>query len=302
MTPAGFAQRLFGSLVRDPVKTGGTVWFFRRDRIAVTSLVALTVICASALFAPFLTRHPNQGRGEPNIVERFQAPSQSHPFGTDQLGRDVYARVLFGGRSSLLSAFAVVILAAGFGTVMGAVAGFIGGWLDEAIMRATDIFLAFPPLLLAITIATVLEPGLKNTVLAISVTWWPWYARIVRGLTLTLRERHFVKAAQVMGVSRPTIIRRHVLPNILAPVLVQGTLDLGSAILTVSGLNFLGLGVRPPTADWGTMISEGRLFVQSGVWWVATFPGLAIFVSSLAFNLLGDGIQVAADPRTRRLS
>jgi peptide/nickel transport system permease protein len=193
----------------------------------------------------------------------------------------------------------VVGLAVLIGMPLGALAGFFGGWLDETVMRLTDIFLAFPPLLLAIAIAAALGPSFTNAMLAIALTWWPWYTRIVRAQTLSLRERHFVEAARSMGVKDLTIIQRHVLPNVFTPVLVQATLDLGAAILTAAGLSFIGLGPQPPTADWGVMINEGRLYILGGRWWIATFAGLAIFLTTMAFNLLGDGIRDVTDPRTR---
>lgn len=296
--PASAPERLFGPLFR--LGRGRSVRALRRDHLAAASLVFLALISLAAVFAPWLTPYAEQGEGAPNITERFEAPSVSHPFGTDQLGRDVLARVLYGARTSLSAAFSIVFLALVTGTVLGAVAGYVGSWLDETIMRVTDIFLAFPPLLLAITIAAVLEPTLTNTIIAVALTWWPWYTRIARGQALSLRERAFVQAAQALGAKDRRIIARHILPNLLTPVLVQATLDLGTAIMTVTGLSFLGLGVQPPTADWGVMVSEGRLFVQSGVWWLATFAGLMIFLSTLAFNLLGDSVQLVLNPRTRR--
>jgi peptide/nickel transport system permease protein len=166
-------------------------------------------------------------------------------------------------------------------------------------MRITDIFLAFPPLLLAMTVAAVLDPSLTNAILSITLTWWPWYTRLARAQAISVRERDYVKAARGMGVSDPTIIRRHILPNIITPILVQGTLDLGAAILTVSSLSFLGLGVPPPTADWGSMVREGRIYIQNGRWWIPTFPGLALFATTMAFNMLGDGIQIVTNPRAR---
>jgi peptide/nickel transport system permease protein len=209
----------------------------------------------------------------------------------------VLSRLIFGARTSLVYGFAVVFIAMAVGTALGAVAGYFGGLIDELIMRITDIFLAFPPLLLAIVIASVLSRGVGAAVFALSLTWWPWYTRLVRGQALSLRERAFVRAARNIGVGDLTIVRRHILPNVLTPVLVQGTLDLGAAILTAAGLSFLGLGTQSPTADWGMMISEGRSYLLSGFWWIATFAGLAIFLTTLAFNLLGDGVQVAIDPQ-----
>lgn len=294
--PARTPERLFGPLFR--LGSSRRARALRRDHLATASLVFLLAIILASIFAPWLTPYAEQGAGAPNIVEKFEPPSPSHPFGTDQLGRDVLARVLYGGRTSLTAAFSIVLVALVSGTGLGAVAGYVGGWLDEAIMRVTDIFLAFPPLLLAITIAAVLEPTLTNTVIAIALTWWPWYTRIARGQAVSLRERAFVQAARGLGARDGRIIVKHILPNLMTPVLVQATLDLGTAIMTVTGLSFLGIGVQPPTADWGVMVSEGRLFVQSGVWWIATFAGLLIFLSTLAFNLLGDSVQIILNPRT----
>ncbi|HVU11627.1 MAG TPA: nickel transporter permease [Phototrophicaceae bacterium] len=282
-----------------PAEPGSTVWFFRRDKIAYVSLIFLLVLFALAILAPLLTPYANEGLGDPNIANKFIAPVLAHPFGTDSLGRDLLARVLFGARTSLSMGLLVVVSAVIIGTPLGALAGYYGGWVDEVIMRVTDIFLAFPPLLLAVAIAAALGPGYVNAVIAIAITWWPWYTRLVRAQAISLRERDFVEAARGIGVSNLTIIRRHILPNVLTPVLVQSTIDIGSAILTVAGLSFIGLGPQPPIPDWGVMVNEGRLYVQSGRWWLVTFPGLAIFFTALAFNLLGDGVRDAADPRTR---
>ncbi len=272
---------------------------FRRDVLAVASLIVIIAFALGAIFAPWLTPYPEQGEGEPNLSEKFSPPSPEHPFGTDNLGRDVLARVLYGGRSSLSIGLMVVVIAVAIGTPLGALAGYFGGWVDELIMRVTDMFLAFPPLLLAIAIASALGNSFTNAMLAIAITWWPWYTRLVRAQTLSLREREFVAAARGMGVRTPTIIARHILPNVMTPVLVQATSDIGSAILTGAAMSFIGLGVRPPTADWGAMVSTGRVYFL-GQPWFAAFPGLAIFLVTLAFNLLGDGIRDVADPQTRR--
>jgi peptide/nickel transport system permease protein len=284
-----------------PIETtpGSAFWFFRRDRVALISLIILLLILACAIFAPLLTPYVGEGTGDPNIVNKFLVPSLAHPFGTDSLGRDLLARTLFGARTSLSMGLLVVVFAVILGTPLGALAGYFGDWVDEVIMRVTDIFLAFPPLLLAVAIASALGPGYINAVIAIALTWWPWYTRLVRAQALSLRERDFVEAARGIGVGSGTIIRRHILPNVLTPVLVQSTIDIGSAILTVAGLSFIGLGPQPPTPDWGVMVNEGRLYLQGGRWWLVTFPGLAIFITALAFNLLGDGVRDAADPRTR---
>ncbi len=273
---------------------------FRRDPLALISLVIILVFVLGAIFAPFLTPYPEEGRGAPNLVNKFLPPSGEHPFGTDYLGRDVLARVLFGGRSSLSVGFLVVTIAVVIGLPLGALAGYIGGWPDEAIMRVTDMFLAFPPLLLAIAIASALERSFVNAMIAIALTWWPWYTRLVRAQTVSLRERFFIEAARGMGVDSLTIIFRHVVPNVMTPVLVQATTDIGSAILTGAAMSFIGFGVQPPTPDWGKMVSVGRTYIM-GQPWYGTFPGLAIFLVTLAFNLLGDAVRDVVDPRTRRL-
>lgn len=299
MATASIPERLMGILPSLQLEPGSTAWYFQRDRISLFSLIAILVMVFLAGFAPLLTPYPGQGRGEPNIGEKLLPPSAEHIFGTDPLGRDVLARVLFGARTSLVAGISIVGISVVLGTILGALAGFFGGWVDEVIMRVTDIFLAFPPLLLAMTVAAVLDPSLTNAILSITLTWWPWYTRLARAQAISVRERDYVKAARGMGVSDPTIIRRHILPNIITPILVQGTLDLGAAILTVSALSFLGLGVPPPTADWGSMVREGRIYIQNGRWWIPTFPGLALFVTTMAFNLLGDGIQIVTNPRAR---
>ena len=272
---------------------------FRRDPLAVFSLIVIIIFLLGALLAPHLTPYADQGRGGPNILEKFKPPSNTHWLGTDYLGRDVLARLLFGGRVSLSMGLMVVIIAILIGTPLGALAGYYGGWLDNLIMRITDMFLAFPPLLLAMAIAAALGPSFTNAMIAIALTWWPWYTRVVRAQVLSLRERYFIEAARGIGVTDLTIIRRHVLPNILTPVLVQSTMDLGSAILTGAAISFIGLGVQPPTAEWGSMISDGRIYFIERPWFAGA-AGVAIFLATLSFNLLGDAMRDAADPRTRR--
>jgi peptide/nickel transport system permease protein len=272
---------------------------FRRDPLAVISLVILLIFILGAIFAPFLTPYPEQGLGVPNILEKFVPPSQAHLLGTDYLGRDVLARILYGGRSSLAIGFLVVFVAVLIGVPLGAIAGYYGGWIDNVVMRVTDIFLAFPPLLLAIALAAALGSSFVNTMIAISFTWWPWYARLVRAQTVSLRERYFIEAARSIGVPNWKIVTTHVLPNVMTPVLVQGTMDLGSAILVGAAVSFIGLGVQPPTADWGTMISVGRIYFLERPWYAGS-AGVAIFLVVLAYNLLGDAVRDAADPRTRR--
>jgi peptide/nickel transport system permease protein len=274
---------------------------FRRDKLAVASVFIILIFVLAAVFAPYLTPYPEQGLGEPNMEMKLTPPSPDHPLGTDYLGRDLLARILYGGRSSLSIGFLVVGIAILIGVPLGAIAGYLGGWVDDVIMRVTDVFLAFPPLLLAIAIAAALGPSFTNVMIAISLTWWPWYTRLVRSQAVSIKERSFVEAARGMGIDKLTIIRRHILPNVFTPVLVQGTMDIGAAILTAAAMSFIGLGVQPPTPDWGKMVATGRVYFLNSPWF-ALFAGLAISLVTLAFNLLGDGMRDVFDPRTRRLS
>jgi peptide/nickel transport system permease protein len=234
--------------------------------------------------------------GKTNAAESLQPPSSEHWFGTDKLGRDVLSRVIVGARPALIIPIMVVFFAVLLGAPLGALAGYKGGWLDEVIMRITDLFLAFPSLLLAMAIASALGRGLDKAALALIVSWWPWYTRIARGVAVGLRERYFVEAAQAVGVSDTVIILRHILPNTISPILVQATVDMGTVILAMGGLAFLGLGTQPPLPDWGLMVSEGRQYILNQ-WWIASFPGLAIFIIVLAFNLVGDTLRDIFDPR-----
>ncbi len=271
-------------------------WYrrFLSDKAGLFSLVIIIVVLACITFAPWLTSYADQGLGTPGL-DRLMPPSSDYILGTDRLGRDLWARILYGGRVSVLLAVLVVALALVIGTPLGIIAGYYGGWVDEIIMRIVDVFLAFPPLLLAIFLAALLGPGLFNMVLAIGLGWWPWYARIARAQVLSYRQRPFVEAAEFMGVSDTKIMTRHLFPFVGSSVLIQSTLDLGSAILTVAALSFLGLGLPPPTPDWGQIISEGRVYFPDR-WWYVTFPGLAIFITALAFNLLGDSFRSSVDP------
>ena len=215
------------------------------------------------------------------------------------MGRDVLSRVIYGARISLLVAVAVVGLGLLIGVPLGLLAGYKGGWIDAIVMRTTDIFLSFPPLLLALLISVTLGRGLENAIIALGVSWWPWYTRLIRGMAISLKEKPYVEVARSMGVSSWKIIVRHILPNAISPVIVQGTMDMGSAILEASALSFLGLGVQPPTADWGLMVSQGKDYLLN-YWWYPTFPGLAIFITVVAFNLVGDTLREILDPRLRR--
>jgi peptide/nickel transport system permease protein len=248
-----------------------------------------------ALFAPIISPYL------PHTVEvtnRLRQPSFQHWLGTDALGRDVLTRLLYGSQISLLTGFVVVVVSAVFGTLVGGIAAFVGGKVEELIMRLTDLVLCFPPIILALAIAAALGIGTTNTIIAMLVVWWPKFARLARGLVLVQRSQEYVEAAIVVGLSPARILLRHIIPNSVGPLVVLVTLDVGNAIITFAGLSFLGLGVVPPTPEWGSMVAEGRELVEQ--WWVAAFPGFAILTIVLGFNFLGDGVRDWLDPKSRR--
>ncbi len=270
-----------------------------RDPLSLMSTIVIILFVLIAIFAGQIAPYPKQGAGESHADTPMYEPSAQYPFGTDRLGRDVLSRVIMGAQPALLIPMIVVILAVLVGAPLGAIAGYKGGWIDEVIMRITDLFLAFPSLLLAMIIAAVLGRGMQNAALALAISWWPWYTRLVRGVAAGLRERYFVEAARSIGVRDSVIILRHILPNCISPILVQATIDFGTVILAMGGLAFIGLGTQPPAPDWGLMVSEGRTFILKQ-WWLSTFPGLSIFIVVLAFNLLGDTLRDIFDPRQYR--
>jgi peptide/nickel transport system permease protein len=268
-----------------------------RDPLSLLSTLVIVGFILVAIFAYQVAPYPEQGKT--NADESLAPPSVDHLFGADRLGRDVLSRVIVGARPALIVPIGVVLFAVLLGAPLGAIAGYKGGWLDETIMRITDLFLAFPSLLLAIAITSGLGRGLQNAAIALVISWWPWYTRLVRGVTVGLRERYFVEAARATGVRDGIIILRHILPNTISPILVQATVDLGTVILAMGGLGFLGLGTQPPAPDWGLMVAEGREFILHQ-WWISTYPGMAIFIVVLAFNLLGDTLRDIFDPRQYR--
>jgi peptide/nickel transport system permease protein len=249
-----------------------------------------------ALFAPLLAPAPADAGSATHPTAALLPPSWTHLFGTDQVGRDVLSRVLYGARVSPVIAAAVLLISSLVGVPLGIIAGYFGGLVDDLIMRVTDVFLAFPPLLLALAFAAVLPPSLTSTVIAIALTWWPWYARLVRGQAASVTSRPYVENARALGLPHRRILWRHVLPNSITPVIVQVSLDVGAVILTASALSFLGLGAQDPTPDWGLMVQQGQAYYLTQ-WWLVTFPGLAILFTSAAFNLLGDGLRDLLDPR-----
>ena len=269
----------------------------RRDPAGLLGAAICALFVLTAVLAPWLAPNPAQGRGRTDVAARELPPSFAHLLGTDHLGRDVLSRVLYGSRPALGAAVAVVGLAVLIGVPLGLVAGYRAGRVGELLMRITDLFLSFPPLLLAMVIAALLGPSLLHAALALAVSWWPWYARLARSVSQSLRNAPFVEAARVFGVRERVILTRHVLRNSLTPILVQATVDGGTVILAIGSLSFLGLGAQPPTADWGLMVSDGRTTVLTE-WWIATFPGLAIFVVALGLNLPGAALRDVLDPRS----
>ncbi|MDZ7778629.1 MAG: ABC transporter permease [Gemmatimonadota bacterium] len=270
---------------------------FSRNRTAVAGLLVIVGLYAIALVTPLVAPFDPNLQGD-LVTERYVGLSATHPLGTDQFARDVLSRLLYGARISLLIGFVAVTISVTIGTVLGAVAGFLGGWVDTVIMRFVDMVISFPRLVLLITVIALFEPSIFLITAVLGLTQWPGTARIVRGEVLSLREREFIQATEALGYSKPRIIFKHLIPNALAPVIVAATLGIGNTIVLEAGLSFLGLGVQPPTASWGTMVDAGRGNLLDA-WWLSTFPGLAIVFTVLSFNLVGDGLRDALDPRLR---
>lgn len=270
----------------------------KRNPLTVIGLFLVAVFLLLAALAPWIAPYP-QDVWAVHPEERFSPPSTQHWFGTDELGRDIFSRVIFGTRISLRIGMIVVVLALAIGVPLGLIAGTFGGLLDEILMRVTDMFLSFPPLLLAMAISATLGASLENAMVAIAIAWWPWYARLIRSEALSIRERDYVEAARAAGATWVRLLFRHVLPNSLAPVIVQASMDFGSVILTSASLSFLGLGAQPPMPEWGLMINIGRSYFLTH-WWIVTFPGLAILITVLSFNITGDGLREILDPKAER--
>jgi peptide/nickel transport system permease protein len=268
---------------------------FRRNGLAMTGLVVVLVLVLMAAAAPLIV-DPNSATLQV-LVDRLQPASGTHWFGTDELGRDIFARILFGARTTLVIIALVAAIVVPAGLAIGLPAGYFGGWVDAVLMRITDIFLAFPRLVLALAFAAALGPGIENAVIAIALTTWPPYARLARAETLTSRRAEFIEAAVLQGASHARILLTQILPLCLPSVIIRLTLDMAGIILTAAGLGFLGLGAQPPAPEWGAMVSSGRQ-VLLDQWWVATIPGIAIFITSLGFNLLGDGLRDVSDARS----
>ena len=268
---------------------------FVSNPAALAGLFIVAVLILMAIFAPLLAGGISPI--EQNLASRLAPPSAGHWFGTDELGRDIYARTLYGARVTLTIVMLVSVVVAPVGLAVGTLAGYLGGWIDAVLMRITDIFLAFPRLVLALAFAAALGPGIENAVIAISLTAWPPYARIARSETVTIAKSDFILAVVMQGASTWRVLFKHIVPLCLSSVIVRLTLDMAGIILTAAGLGFLGLGAQPPSAEWGAMVSAGRDVILDQ-WWVATIPGIAIFIVSLGFNLLGDGLRDVFDPKS----
>jgi len=264
--------------------------------VSAAGAAGVLVLILVTMFAPYIATH------DPFVIhlpEKFLPPSRAHLFGTDYLGRDIFSRVVWGSRISLTVGFITLLESSILGTVIGLVAGFKGGVVDSVTMRITDIFLAFPSIILALAVAAALGRGLTSVMIALGITWWPLYARLIRGQTLSIREEQYIEAARLSGAGGLRIMFKHILPNCIAPLMVQISMDVGFTILAAASMGFLGIGAQPPSPEWGLMCAMGsRYIVQQ--WWLSTFPGLAIFLSVISFNLIGDGLRDILDPRLRR--
>ncbi len=282
----GIAEISWRSLVR----------FGLRNRMAGAGALLVAISVLVAIFGPLFAPHSPYAQ---DLADRLAGPSRQHLLGTDSLGRDILSRLLYGARLSLASGVGVVLVSLLGGLLLGTTAGYFRGAWDELVMRVTDMFLAFPGLILAMAIAAILHPSLTNALIAVAATWWPTYARLARGQTMAIKPNEYVEAARALGVGAFRIILRHIVPNALGPILVQATLDIGGIILTIAGLSFIGFGAQPPTPEWGLMVSDGRSYLATQ-WWVPTAPALAILFLVLGFNLAGDGLRDVLDPHTRR--
>jgi peptide/nickel transport system permease protein len=266
-----------------------------RNPLALVGLVIVSALVLVAALAPWLATHSPYDQ---DLDRRLRPPDDIHRFGTDQLGRDILSRVVYGARVTLAIVVLVAVIVGPIGLAVGTVAGYFGGWVDAVLMRVTDIFMAFPRLILALALVAVLGPGIVNAILAIAITTWPPYARIARAETLTVRGSDFIAAIRLQGASPVRVLWGHIVPLCISSLIVRVTLDMAGIILVAAGLGFLGLGAQPPRPEWGAMVSEGRQFLLDQ-WWIATIPGAAIFLVGLGFNLLGDGLRDVLDPKTR---
>ena len=273
----------------------GNLRLLRRNPLVLIGLLVVVVWIVISLLAPIIA--PADPLKQ-NVSGRLQAPNSTYPFGSDELGRDMFSRVLYGGRITIPAGIMVIVIGSVIGTIVGAIAGYVGGLWDELLMRVTELFMAFPTIILALAITAALGPDMRNAIIALVIVWWPSYARLIRGLVLEVKSKEYVEGARSVGATGPYILFRTVLPNCVSPAIVLATLDIGNAILTFAGLSFLGLGPDPSTPEWGRMVSIGIDFFDQ--WWMWLFPGMAIAILVMAFNFIGDGLRDLLDPRLRK--
>lgn len=276
-------------------KLQSLIYRLKKSPLTIAGSMIICILCFVAIFAPYIAPYePN----EINPPERLLPPCKTHLCGTDTAGRDVFSRIVYGSRISIRIGITVVSIAAIFGSLIGIFSGYIGGKVDEIFMRITDVFFSIPYLILAMAIAAALGPNLLNSMISLSIVWWPVYARLTRGQALLIRESTYIEAARGLGAGSLSIVFRHVFPNCISLIIVQASLDFGNAVMYAAALSFIGLGAQPPTPEWGAMISIGRHYLRDS-WWYPTFPGLAILITVLGFNLLGDGLRDMLDPKLK---
>ena len=272
---------------------------FRSNILSVLGLTAIVLLVILAFIAPYIAPYPEDAFGKTHVMERLLPPSAEHLFGTDKVGRDIFSRVIMGTGLALRVGMVIIFLASLIGVIIGSIAAYAGGWIDDALMRITDIFLTVPALVLAIAITAALGKGITNVMIGIALVWWPGFARLSRSLVLSLKQEAYVEAAAALGANHGRILFRHILPNAISPIIVKMSTDFGFAVLTAAALGFIGLGAQPPTPEWGAMINDGRERFPDE-WWIATFPGLAIFIMVFSWNLLGDGLRDILDPKSQK--
>jgi len=275
------------------------VYRFRQSTLSIVGLAIIIFLVIVALTGPYWVPYPEDAVGALHMEERLHPPSRAHLFGTDEVGRDIFTRVVLGTQISLKVGMMILVVAISIGVTLGGIAGYFGGAVNETIMRLTDIMLTVPGIFLALAITAALGPGVTNAMLALSIMWWPGYCRLVQAQVLSAREEDYVQAALSIGASRPRIIFRHILPNIISAIIVKASMDIGFAILNLAALGFIGVGAQQPVPEWGAMISYGRKYLPNW-WWYSTFPGLAMFLTVFGFNMFGDGLRDVFDPRARR--
>jgi peptide/nickel transport system permease protein len=275
------------------------VYRFRQSTLSIVGLAIIIFLVAVALTGPLWVPYPEDAVGALHMEERLQPPSRAHLFGTDEVGRDIFTRVVLGTQISLRVGAIILVVAISIGVTLGGIAGYFGGAVNEIIMRLTDIMLTVPGIFLALAITAALGPSVTNAMMALSIMWWPGYCRLVQAQVLSAREEDYVQAALSIGASRPRIIFRHILPNILSAIIVKASMDIGFAILSLAGLGFIGVGAQQPVPEWGAMVSYGRKYLPNW-WWYSSFPGLAMFLTVFGFNMFGDGLRDVFDPRARR--